>query len=160
MNVDVMTTKTGDSWKGIYVSMPRDFIDDIASIRAESKPNEACVLLFGVSRKSIDDHVFEIVTMRQVENVLASPVAFEMDPTSQYQVMQQEAKKERDLVGILHTHPGNQFVSAMDVKYMKNASRISRLCWLIAGDGFEGKLEIGAYIVDNGTIREIPIMYT
>ncbi|NMC06977.1 MAG: M67 family metallopeptidase [Candidatus Lokiarchaeota archaeon] len=154
-----MASAPSNSWTGISVSMPRDFIEDIHVMREEARPHEACALLFGTMRE-INGHVeYEITRMRQVENVLASPVAFEVDPVIQYQIMMQEGQRGLELVGILHTHPGNQFVSATDVRYMKNASRMTRYCWLIAGDGVDGKLEVGAYIVSNGGIRDIPITF-
>jgi proteasome lid subunit RPN8/RPN11 len=155
-----MVTVPGKTWKGILVSMPRGFIDDVRSIRDEARPNEACALLFGSMSEVKDRLVYDITSLRQVENVLESPVAFEVDPVVQYQIMVQEEKQGRELIGILHTHPGNQFVSVTDVRYMKNASRMTRFCWLIAGDGVDGKLEVGAYVVNNGTIRDIPIMYS
>jgi proteasome lid subunit RPN8/RPN11 len=154
-----MVTAPGSSWKGIIVSVPCDLVEEVGSIREESRPDEACALLFGTMCATNDGLVYEVTSMRQVENLLKSPVAFEVDPVVQYQIMQQEEKQGRELVGILHTHPGNQFVSATDVRFMKNASRMTRFCWLIAGDGVDGKLEIGAYVVQNGTIRDIPIMY-
>jgi proteasome lid subunit RPN8/RPN11 len=154
-----MANAPGKSWKGIFASIPSDLVDEVGSIREESRPNEACALLFGSMRETDGELVYDIGSMRQVENVLRSPVAFEVDPVVQYQIMMQEEKRGRELVGILHTHPGNQFVSATDVRYMKNASRMTRFCWLIAGDGIDGRLEIGAYVVVNGTIRDIPIMY-
>jgi proteasome lid subunit RPN8/RPN11 len=154
-----MVTAPGNSWKGIVVSLPTGLVDDVGSIREESRPNEACALLFGSMHEVKDQLVYEVTSMRQVENVLGSPVAFEVDPVVQYQIMSQEETRGRELVGILHTHPGNQFVSATDVRYMKNASRMSSFCWLIAGDGVDGKLEIGAYVVVNGTIRDVPIIY-
>ncbi len=154
-----MVNAPGKSWTGIFVLIPRNLVDEVGSIREESRPDEACALLFGAMRDANDELVYEVASMRQVENLLESPVAFEIDPVVQYQVMLQEEAQGRQLVGILHTHPGNQFVSATDVRYMKNASRMARFCWLIAGDGVDGKLEIGAYVVQNGTIRDIPIMY-
>jgi proteasome lid subunit RPN8/RPN11 len=157
--VNRMANVPGNSWKGIFVSVPGDLVEEVGSIREESRPHEACALLFGTMRDANDVLVYEVMSMRQVENVLKSPVAFEVDPVIQYQVMMQEEAQGRELLGILHTHPGNQFVSATDVLYMKNASRMTRFCWLIAGDGIDGRLEIGAYVVNTGTIRDIPIIY-
>ncbi len=153
-----MVNVPGSSWKGIFVSIPRNLVEEVDSIREESRPNEACALLFGTMCDTNDELLYDVTSMRQVENLLKSPIAFEVDPVAQYQVMQQEERQGRGLIGILHTHPGNQFVSGTDVRYMKNASRMTRFCWLIAGDGVDGKLEIGAYIVQNGTIRDIPII--
>ncbi|MBN2152285.1 MAG: Mov34/MPN/PAD-1 family protein [Candidatus Lokiarchaeota archaeon] len=154
-----MDARSREPWRGIFVLLPRDLVDEVGSIREEARPNEACALLFGTMLEREGEVVYDVASMRQVENVLQSPVAFEVDPVVQYQLMQQEEKQGRELVGILHTHPGNQFVSATDVRYMKSAARLARYCWLIAGDGVDGKLEIGAYVVSNGTIRDVPIEY-
>ncbi len=154
-----MEATPGNSWKSIVVSFPNDLVEEVGSIREESRPNEACALLFGTMNDIKEGLEYDVSTMRQVENILRSPVAFEVDPAVQYQIMLQEEKQGRDLIGILHTHPGNQFVSATDVRYMKSAARMARYCWLIAGDGVKGGLDIGAYVVVNGTIRDIPIVY-
>nr|MDO8083747.1 Mov34/MPN/PAD-1 family protein [Candidatus Sigynarchaeum springense] len=154
-----MKATPDESWKSIVVSFPNDLVEEVGSIREESRPNEACALLFGKMNEMDEVLEYDISTMRQVENVLKSPVAFEVDPVVQYQVMLQEEKQGRELIGILHTHPGNQFVSATDVRYMKSAARMTRYCWLIAGDGVKGGLEIGAYVVVSGTIRDVSILY-
>ncbi len=154
-----MNATPGESWKGIVVSFPNDLVKEVGSIREESRPNEACALLFGKMNEIQEGLEYDVSSMRQVENILRSPAAFEVNPVVQYQIMLQEEKQGRELIGILHTHPGNQFVSATDVHYMKNAARMTRYCWLIAGDGVKGRLEIGAYVVMNGTIRDIPLVY-
>jgi len=142
--------------------MPQALVSIVVAMRRVNHPHEACALLFGHVTRGGSGPVIEVKAVREIENLVRSPVAFEIDPVVQYQMMEEEKARDppRSLVGILHTHPGNQFVSGTDVKYMKNAARLSTLLWLIAGDGKRGELDIGAYIVDGGKVREIPLVYT
>ncbi|HME52065.1 MAG TPA: Mov34/MPN/PAD-1 family protein [Candidatus Lokiarchaeia archaeon] len=146
-------------WQETVVRFPYAFVDDVISMRHKNLPNEACALLFG--KIESDDHGqrVEIIAMRELENILHSPVAFEIDPEAEYRVIVEETASGHDLVGILHTHPGSQFVSATDRRYMINADIISKLIWLIAGDGEGGELEIGGYVIEGGKITKIPIDY-
>jgi proteasome lid subunit RPN8/RPN11 len=146
-------------WQESIVRFPKNFIDDVASMRQVNLPNEACALLFGKIEIVEDIQNIEIVTMRELDNILHSPVSFEIQPEDEYRVIVEEAMNENDLVGILHTHPGAQFVSSVDQRYMFNADRISRLIWLIAGDGANGELEIGAYVIKSGKITKIAMEY-
>jgi len=146
-------------WQEPLVRFPNRFVDEVVSMRHGNLPNEACALLFGKVQRDKACERIEIVTMRELENILHSPVAFEIDPESEYRVIVEEVANGNAMVGILHTHPGSQFVSATDQRFMFNADLISKLIWLIAGDGENGAIEIGAYVIKGGQIIKVPIEY-
>ena len=145
------------------ILFPRRFLPEITRQRVNHHPEEACALVFGSMIIDENKQVFEIKEIHFTENILHSPSAFEIDPVDYYSIIKKEEENKNALVGILHTHPSNQFVSASDEKYMKNAAEHfkSAICWLIAGDGENAGdgLDIGAYYVKSGTILQIPISY-
>lgn len=92
----------------------------------------------------------------ECENVLHSTSAFELDPVEHYKHL--VANEGLDLVGIVHTHPGTQFVSPSDRRYMLGTASLARTCWVIAGsDAGGGGIDIGAYIVDGRAIVPVPV---
>ncbi|MHA1683464.1 MAG: Mov34/MPN/PAD-1 family protein [Promethearchaeota archaeon] len=151
-----MVPEIQEKCRDFVVSLPLGSTTRIKGMRESAHPNEAVALMFG---RAIDyqDRVFIYITeMTKIESILPSPSSFEIDPVDQFQAMEDAKSRELNLVGILHTHPGRQFVSASDEVYMRNADRFSRLCWIIAGE-VEDMLEIGAYMMVEGEIREIPV---
>jgi len=71
-------------------------------------PEEACGLLGGTSER--------VEQVYLVENVLHSPVAYEMDPTQQVEAMIALEAAGWDLCGIFHSHPtGPAVPSATDL---------------------------------------------
>ena len=70
--------------------------------------------------------------------------------------IRESEKAGLELLAVLHTHPGGQFVSGTDRVYIMNASRFTTLVWVIVGIN-EGIIELGAYMVLGGEIIEIPI---
>nr|MDO8117071.1 Mov34/MPN/PAD-1 family protein [Candidatus Sigynarchaeota archaeon] len=128
-------------------------------IRDKAAPHEACGLLFGSITTARDRSgcTFACQVLRELKSAKQSPVYFELDPVEQYTISTDEESKGRALVGVLHTHPGGQFVSSTDADYMRNFARFFQVCWVIAGDGLDG-LDVGAYMVDSsGEIIQIPI---
>ncbi len=134
-------------------------LDIINGLRERDAPHEACGLFFGrlIQQPGDHGHTFACQVLKELKSAKRSPVYFEIDPVVQYQVTTEEEAKGRSLVGVLHTHPGAQFVSSTDAKYMRNFARFFRVCWVIAGDGRDG-MELGAYEVDpEGKIVSIPV---
>ena len=154
-----MATDREAFWQEPVVLFPKYFVDEVISMRQANLPNEACALLFGKIEPVEQSQQINIVAMRELENIKQSPVAFEIDPEAEYKVIVEEIANGNEFVGILHTHPGAQFVSGTDRLFMFNANRIQRLIWLIAGDGCDGEFEIGAYVIKGGQIDKVAIHY-
>ncbi|MCC7360844.1 MAG: M67 family metallopeptidase [Anaerolineales bacterium] len=68
----------------------------IAHVRQQA-PEEACGILAGQAGR--------VHSVHPVENIRHSPVAYEMDPMQQLQVMEALEAAGLDIVGIFHSHP-------------------------------------------------------
>ncbi|MHA1792787.1 MAG: Mov34/MPN/PAD-1 family protein [Promethearchaeota archaeon] len=140
----------------VVFSLPREMLDYIARIKKDNTPNESVAFIFGTFDDFQGRVYFNAKKIRELKNVGQSPSYFEIDPFEHYKVLMEEQKNDLRLVAILHTHPGNQFVSPTDEQYMKNLSKFTKTCWLIAGEK-EGVLDLGGYIFIEGKIFEVPI---
>lgn len=79
----------------------------LSQVKREA-PLEACGILAG-----LNDHSVEVIP---VTNILASPVAYRMDPKEQLQAMLLIEENGWDMLGIYHSHPaGPASPSASDI---------------------------------------------
>ena len=142
----------------ITIKAPERMLDTIGNLMEKNYPNEACALVFGNTRKEREELIVTVKVIREIKNLIHSPSAFEIDPVEQFKIMEEERGNGHILIGILHTHPGSEFVSASDDFYIRNASKISNLCWFIAGKR-EKCLEVGAYMFINDQINSIGMQF-
>jgi [CysO sulfur-carrier protein]-S-L-cysteine hydrolase len=77
--------------------MTRSVWNEVCNHCMKQLPYEACGLLSGTNGKA--------ETVWMIENVLQSPVAFEMNMEQVRRAIQLIDKKEEELVGIYHSHP-------------------------------------------------------
>lgn len=143
---------------GITIKAPGWVVAFTETLMGEKHPNEVCALVFGRTKKEGNALILTINSIKTVQNVINSPSAFEISPVEQFKLMNEERASGNILLGILHTHPGSEFVSASDAEHIKNASKISNLCWFIAGKS-EGQLEIGVYMFFNGRIHAVDLSF-
>ena len=153
-----MTNNEFPAIKGITVLVPVWMLDFTRKIMDDNQPNEACALVFGTTRKDSGELLIDIRAFREIKNLINSPSAFEIDPVEQFKIMEEERAGGNILIGILHTHPGSQFVSASDDFHIRNAGKISNLCWFIAGTR-EGQLEMGGYILVKDKIYSLELKF-
>ena len=146
----------------VRVILRRTIREGVRAARDARHPEEACGLLFGhVTRSEEDSDLVSIIpqVFVECENVLHSPSAFEIDPVEQYRHV--TSHKGLSLVGIVHTHPGAQFLSASDERFMLGISMLSKACWVIAGTGKDGnELDFGAYIVEGSNITRVAVVHS
>ena len=117
-------------------------------------PRECCGLLLGKFGKN----VIEVKEVVKAENVLGSPVAFEVDAELVFKVIKRAEKSGLELVGIYHSHPNlAAYVSARDSEIMKLWPGVA---WLIVSAAKERVVERKAYMLDNGGIKELKIVAT
>ncbi|MFX0103586.1 MAG: Mov34/MPN/PAD-1 family protein [Candidatus Hodarchaeota archaeon] len=153
-----MTNDQFPTLGGITIKAPERMLDVIDNLIERNYPNEACALVFGNTRKESEALIVTVKVIREIKNLINSPSAFEIDPVEQFKIMEEERGNGHILIGILHTHPGSEFVSASDDFYIRNASKISNLCWFIAGKR-EKCLEVGAYMLVNDQIHSLMIKF-
>jgi proteasome lid subunit RPN8/RPN11 len=71
-------------------------------------PLEACGILAGTANQAL--------RLYTIDNILASPVAYEMDPKQQIQAMIELEAAGQEMVAIFHSHPtGPEWPSPTDV---------------------------------------------
>lgn len=85
------------------------------TLRAEAErlaSQEACGLLLGYCQASC----YQVVEVKPIENILASPTRYRMNPEQQIQVFNEMEARHLQLVGIYHSHPGGpEQPSATDI---------------------------------------------
>jgi proteasome lid subunit RPN8/RPN11 len=117
----------------------------LADIRA-CAPNEACGLIAGETQMSVK--VFSI------QNELASPVRFRMDPQQQLDAMLEMEEKNWVMLAIYHSHPqGPAFPSETDVAeaaYPETANLIVH--------SFNNDWQGRAFLIREGKVLEIPLL--
>lgn len=128
--------------------------DDLRAIEAHARenfPHECCGLLLG---KFSDDFV-EVEGVVKAENVLGSPIAFEVDAELVFKAIDWAEKSGRELVGIYHSHPNfPAYVSSPDNEAMKLWPCVA---WLILSVTAQGVKEQKAYATMKEKILELEI---
>jgi len=110
-------------------------------------PEEACGLLGGPPG--------QVEVLYLVENILHSPVAYEMDPHTQVEAMVELEGRGWDVVGIFHSHPGGPPApSPTDVSqaYYPDAA------YVILSPTTSGEWQAKGFSVVDGAAKEIPLV--
>lgn len=109
-------------------------------------PEEACGLLGGQDGRA--------ARLYPVENMLHSPVAFEMDPLQQIRAMLELEEAGLELLAIYHSHPhGPAWPSASDVAqaYYPDTAQI------IISLADRARPSLRAFIIAEGRVSEISV---
>jgi proteasome lid subunit RPN8/RPN11 len=110
-------------------------------------PQEGCGLLAGK-----DGNVFRIYI---VENRLASPTAYEMDPQQQLEAMLDIEDQGSELLAIFHSHPGGPDVpSATDLA----TAYYPEAAYVIVSYHDPERPTARAFTVFEGRVEEIPLI--
>lgn len=122
---------------------PAQWQEIVAHVQAE-RPNEACGLLGGVG--GIVQRVYP------GENILHSPVEYQMDPEQQVRVMLEIESAGWELSGIYHSHPGGPPVpSPTDVARAYYPDSI----YLILAPETGGEWRGRAFRIEEGKVEEV-----
>lgn len=128
--------------------------DDLKAIdehALENFPRECCGLLLGKFEKN----VIKVEEVVDAENVLGSPVAFEVDAELVFKTIKRAEESGLELVGIYHSHPNiAAYVSSRDSEIMKLWPGVA---WLIVSAAKERVIERKAYMLKDGEIGELEI---
>jgi len=109
-------------------------------------PEEACGILAGVGGR--------VTQVFAIENMLHSPVAYEMDPVQQVQAMLALEAAGWDICGIFHSHPaGPALPSATDLAqaYYPEAVYV-----ILAPNG--GRWGMRGFSLADGQAAEVPLV--
>lgn len=136
------------------LKLKRDGLRAIDGHALKNFPRECCGLLLGKFEKN----VIEVEEVVEAENVLGSPVAFEVDAELVFKAIKRAEKSGLELVGIYHSHPNiAAYVSSRDSEIMKLWPGVA---WLIVSAARERVVERRAYILKDGGIEELEIVAT
>ena len=90
----------------LYIKRP--FYQAMLAHLQANDPLEACGILAGVNN--------QVTHLYAIDNILASPVAYEMDPQQQLQAMIDLEERGWEMVAIFHSHPaGPEHPSPTDI---------------------------------------------
>ncbi len=120
------------------ITIPKDLFERMVNHSKEEEPIEACGFLIGdkVDDEAVASHILP------ADNILSSPVLFEISPEEIYKAWITAEKMGKDVVGVYHSHPhGGLTPSPRDVQFMRHSDFV----WLI----LKGK-RIRGFIWDNG----------
>ena len=119
----------------------------VAHVEA-GRPNEACGLLGGeggVVRK-----------VYPAENILHSPVEYQMDPKRQVEIMLEIEASGWELNGIYHSHPGGPPVPSLaDVA---QAYYPDSIYVILAPEAATGEWRGRAFRIEAGEVKEVEVM--
>ncbi|UCE15855.1 MAG: M67 family metallopeptidase [Candidatus Bathyarchaeota archaeon] len=124
--------------------------EQLRMLKDESRktyPAEACALLFG---KLMDEEAV-VTKVVVVSNVLRSPVKFEADPQTVFNVFEKADQEGLEFIGLFHSHPAPARPSMVDIKYMR---LWGEAIWLIlsSNDG-----NIAAFQKTNINLHEVTL---
>ena len=128
------------------LTIPRPLYDAMIQHLQDEYPLEACGLLAGKGG----------IASRQypIENILRSPVAYEMEPTQQIQAIMELEDDGLELLAIYHSHPqGPSVPSETDVAlaYWPEAA------YLIVSLQNRAAPQVRAFGILEGRVEEIPL---
>ncbi|MEM3088897.1 MAG: M67 family metallopeptidase [Candidatus Bathyarchaeia archaeon] len=106
------------------ISLNRAQLQTMLNEMERTHPIEACGLLLG----KIRGDTIEVTDVLCSQNVVNSPVRFEVDPEAVYQAYVRAENEGKELIGVFHSHPAPPKPSEIDLRYMEaNPSFV----WLI-----------------------------
>jgi len=109
-------------------------------------PLEACGILAGISN--------QVHQLYPIENILASPVAYEMDPHQQIKAMLDLEEKGWEMIAIFHSHPtGPDQPSATDIAQAYYPDCVYVIVSLAERDA----PVVRGFIIENGRFHEVKI---
>jgi len=126
---------------------PAQWQEIVAHVEVE-QPNEACGLLGGEGG--------EVRKVYPAENILHSPVAYQMDPKRQVEIMLEIEAAGWELSGIYHSHPGGPPVpSPTDVA---QAYYPDSIYVILAPQAATGEWRGRAFRIEAGGVKEVEVM--
>lgn len=128
------------------LTIPRPWLDAMIQHLQDEYPLEACGLLGGKDRL-VSRHY-------PIENILHSPLAYEMEPAQQIQAIIALEKAGLELLAIYHSHPqGPSVPSETDVAqaYWPDTA------YLIVSLQNRSAPQLRGFIISEGAVREIPL---
>lgn len=131
-------------WLMSEIIIPQDLYTEIVAAARAGYPEEICGLVAGVNNRA--------ARLYPVENILHSPVAYEMNPLEQIKAMLAIEAQGMEMLAIYHSHPnGPAFPSATDIAL---AFYPDALTLIVSLEEFE-KPVMGAFAILDGKVSVV-----
>ncbi len=127
-----------------------DLIAPVITHARDEHPNECCGVI------AVRDGA--AVSVHRATNAAASPLRFEVDGLELHRLLT-EIEDRGDAIGaIYHSHTRSApYPSQTDINF---AAGWPGAEWLIVGLAGEGEPEVRSYLIDGGTVSEVPVEVT
>jgi [CysO sulfur-carrier protein]-S-L-cysteine hydrolase len=133
------------------IRLSDDKVQSLASLARDSLPWESCALLLGeINPDNLDEII--VIDVIPMKNSDSSPLSFSIDPVDLLKAYQLSEARNRQVVGIFHSHPAEPFPSSTDKRYMK----INPVVWIIYSTVTN---ESRAYIFED-ELKEVKVLVT
>ena len=133
----------------VAISISPQHLQELENIAKECHPTEACALLEGkiitISDKS-DDEKVKVLGILRMQNADESIYSFRIDSIDLIRAYQEISSRNREVVGIFHSHSSMAYPSLTDRKYME----LNPVVWLIYSTLSHS---FGAYMLDEIVMR-------
>ncbi len=126
--------------------IPQDLLDRIVEHARDDAPNECCGLIG--SRDGV------ATSVHPMENLKASPLAFEMHGPDVMRVIDEIEDGGGELGGMYHSHTRTEpYPSQTDRNFAVNWPGLE---WVIVGLS-DGEATVRSYLIDDDGVREVPL---
>ena len=120
---------------------------ELAKYAESEKPYESCAILVG----NEDEDNWNVKKIVLTENTAKSKVTFTISPDKEFEVDQIAKESNMEIICIFHSHPESEaHPSETDKKFM----RVNPFPWIIYSGTTK---EMNCFILENGSIKQIPI---
>ena len=120
---------------------------ELAIYAEAEKPYESCAILVG---NEIEEN-WIVKKLFMTENTAKSKVTFTISPDKEFEIDQIAKKLSMEIICIFHSHPESEASpSETDKKFM----RVNPFPWIIYSGTTK---EMNCFILENGSIKQIPI---
>ena len=127
--------------------IPQDLLDEIVEHARADAPAECCGLIGTTGGLATSVH--------RMENLKASPLAFEMHGPDVMRVIDEIEEAGGELGGMYHSHTRTEpYPSETDKNFARNWPGLE---WVIVGLSEEGDVKVESYLIEDGSVRRIGV---
>ncbi len=133
------------------MNISAELLDEVVAHALEDPGNEVCGLV-AVAPDGGEPYARRVYRAR---NVFASPMKFEIDPAELLELYNAIEEQGLELGAIYHSHVRSApYPSQTDVNFAASWPGVE---WIIVGLAAGSEPEVRSYLIDGGSIQEVPI---
>ncbi|HEY1688652.1 MAG TPA: M67 family metallopeptidase [Solirubrobacteraceae bacterium] len=133
------------------MQIPQELVEEMVAHALRDAPNECCGLVAVAAAE--DGGVRRAAKVQATENVVASPLRFEIDGLQAYRTIEQFEQEGLQLGAIYHSHTRSKpYPSQTDINFARSWPGIE---WVIIGVADRERPEVRSYLIDGAEVKEI-----